>query len=92
MHTPGPWHRNIKPASHYPTVFSGRSKHVCTVAQSQDDEMEGNVNLIVAAPELLEALKMAEDFMTGFEGDDMQEDIDFKLHKIRASIAKAEGK
>lgn len=27
-HTPGPWHRNIPPASKYPIVFSGRNAHV----------------------------------------------------------------
>src|SRR5690349_9189461 len=31
-HTPGPWHRNIKPATKYPTVWSGRNLHVAYVS------------------------------------------------------------
>lgn len=58
-HTKGPWHRNIKPASKYPIVFAGRNTHVaqvCTQGLSAD-EIEADINLITAAPELLEALE-----------------------------------
>jgi hypothetical protein len=38
---------------------------------------------------LLAALKIAEDFMSGFEGDELQEGIDDKLAQIRAAITEA---
>lgn len=58
-HTPGPWHRNIKPARKYPTIWSGRNTHVAYVEGGtlSDDEIEANINLIAAAPDLLEALE-----------------------------------
>lgn len=55
-HTPGPWHRNISPATKYPTVFAGRNTHVAVVNTQLDAaEVEANCDLIAAAPELLEA-------------------------------------
>ncbi len=59
QNTPGPWSRNIKPASKYPTVFAGRNTHVavaCTRGLSEA-EIEGNVSLIASAPKLLDALQ-----------------------------------
>lgn len=58
-HTPGPWHRNIKPARHYSTIFAGRCTHVARLATDglTDGEIEANCNLIAAAPELLAALR-----------------------------------
>lgn len=59
MHTPGPWHRNIKPARKYIIIFAGDNTHVAGLCTSglTDEEIEGNCNLIAAAPQLLEALK-----------------------------------
>lgn len=54
-HTPGGWHRNIRPAKKYATIFAGRNTHVavlCTTGLS-DEEVEANADLISAAPELL---------------------------------------
>lgn len=49
---------------------------------------------LAAAAALIEsqtaALVLAESFMAGFEGDEMQDGIDEKLATIRAAIAKAE--
>ncbi|WP_299941135.1 hypothetical protein [uncultured Nitratireductor sp.] len=67
-HTPGPWHRNIKPARRYPTVWAGRNTHIAAVVAGapygsgngetmSDEEMEANIDLIAAAPDLLEALE-----------------------------------
>ena len=58
-HTPGPWSRNIKPARKYNTVFAGRNTHIAhlSTAGLTDIEIEGNCDLIRAAPELLAALK-----------------------------------
>lgn len=44
-----------------------------------------------AAPDMLAALKKAESFISGFEGDELQEGISDLLAGIRAAIAKAEG-
>lgn len=70
-HTPGPWHRNIPPASKYPTVWSGRNTHVAAICPGaprrsgngcsmSEEEQEANINLIAAAPELLAALRLLE--------------------------------
>lgn len=58
-HTPGPWHRNIKPARKYAVIFAGRNTHVCVLDSigKSDEEVEANCDLIAAAPELLKALK-----------------------------------
>jgi len=58
MHTKGPWYRNIKPAAKYPTIFAGRNTHVAqvTTVGLSPEEIEANCNLIMAAPELLDAL------------------------------------
>lgn len=58
-YTPGPWHRNVPPASKYPTIFSGRNTHVCILdtRSKTAEELEANADLIAAAPSLLEALR-----------------------------------
>ncbi len=54
QHTPGPWHRNIPPATKYNTVWSGRNTHVAHVkADLAPEEVEANICLIAAAPDLL---------------------------------------
>lgn len=60
MHTPGPWSRNIPPASQYPVIFSGRNTHVAQVITRgcPVDQVEANANLIAAAPELLAMLEL----------------------------------
>ena len=57
-HTPGPWHRNIKPAAKYPTIYSATHKHVARVVgdRLRGEEIEANCDLITAATELLAAL------------------------------------
>lgn len=67
-HTPGPWYRNIKPASKYPIIFAGDNLHVAQVISRgvSEAQCEANCDLIAAAPEtaaerdrLREALKDA---------------------------------
>lgn len=60
-HTAGPWHRNIPPATKYTTVWSGRNTHVAYVETKglSPEEVEANIALIAAGPDLLEALKGA---------------------------------
>lgn len=54
-HTPGPWHRNIKPARKYPIIFAGRNTHICQVLNHvADAEVEANCDLIAMAPVLRE--------------------------------------
>lgn len=45
-----------------------------------------------AVHDMLAALRQAEDFIAGFEGDEMQEGIDELLAATRSAIAKAEGR
>lgn len=46
---------------------------------------------MAAAPQMHAALVAAESFLSGFEGDEVQEGIDALLASIRASISKAGG-
>lgn len=87
-HTPGPWHRNIPPASKYPVIFAGRNTHVTAVKTDglSAAEIEANCNLIAAAPELLEALDRIQNWPRVFDGL-RAEDVAF----ARAAIAKATG-
>ena len=90
-HTPGPWSRNIKPAHKYVTVWSGRNTHVAYVATGaplSNDEIEANIRLIAAAPELLEALKALRAAVVEYEDDD---DLDAAKYGADDAIAKAEG-
>lgn len=73
-HTPGPWHRNVKPAAHYPVIFAGwAGKSVMTaVADSAipEAEAEANHQLITAAPDLLEALRALTAIVDSWHPDD----------------------
>lgn len=94
-HTPGPWHRNIRAGGKYTTVFAGRNQHVASVHQQKDpDEVEANIDLIAAAPDLLAALQDAldnciwrADCPTPISSEEAQRLYD----KARAAIAKAKG-
>lgn len=85
-HTPGPWHRNIPPATKYVVVWSGRNTHVAKLANDSRvsaAEAEANINLIAAAPDLLEVLRE-------IIGDGVHCDVVPHLHrKALAAIAKA---
>jgi hypothetical protein len=58
-HTPGPWHRNIKPARKYPIIFSGRNRHVAQILTDglTDEEIEANCDLITSAPAMAERIR-----------------------------------
>jgi hypothetical protein len=87
-HTSGPWHRNIKPASHYPVIFAGRNTHVARVIDQglPEAEIEANCNLIAAAPELLAAAK---DMLNTMESPRTRKASD-AWDALRAAIAKVE--
>ena len=60
-HTPAPWHRNIPSKdARYPTIYAGRNTHIAVASghgQLSNEEIEANISLIAAAPELLEACR-----------------------------------
>lgn len=59
-HTPGPWDRNIRANGKYPVIFAGRNTHVAVArghGELSGDEIEANIDLIAAAPELFEHCK-----------------------------------
>lgn len=62
-HTPGPWHRNIRPAVKYPVVWSGRNKHVLAIKTIglTEEEIEANICLAATAPDLLAFAKLVLD-------------------------------
>jgi len=60
VYTQGKWHRNVPPATKYPTIFAGRNTHVARVVVDgglTSEEVDANCDLIAAAPMLLEALE-----------------------------------
>jgi hypothetical protein len=95
-HTPGPWHRNIRKDGKYPTVYAGRNKHVASASAIYDDkgqfdgaEVEANIDLIAAAPDLLAACEAALSLLNNIgKGNWAQTPAGDAL---RAAIAKAKG-
>jgi len=91
-HTPGPWAMDedkygeeidVYPLKDGPPPM-GRWAEICTVKDYESqDEMRANARLIAAAPDLLEALKLACELLE-YGGFDME--------KFHAAIAKAEGR
>ncbi len=80
MHTKGPWTHN-----NYGQVFCSKDKTpIATVWNSRqsNDENDANANLIVAAPELLEALDGVTQFMK-LTGLKVPEKIDHILTKAK---------
>lgn len=95
-HTPGPWQcyadlPSTDPNWHIVTDPSRMRVLANIHIEPGNPTDEANARLIVAAPEILIALIAAESFISGFEGDELQEDIDALLASIRASISKAGG-
>lgn len=94
-HTPGPWHLGLSQSGRR-FVYSSRGEqplmpNVKLNKTGVTREMEANARLIAAAPEMLEALKSAENFV-----DDHSEESyaagQTLLARIRAAISKAEGR
>lgn len=94
--TPGPWHvSKAEPAAsawgaeHPLTVYAG-GKNVATAVHYPGSfrwTAEANTRLIAAAPELLEAVQMVHDNMTG-DADNSDVTIEAILERV---IAKATG-
>ncbi len=98
--TPGPWSAQ---RAKYPVdgefdycigaMVNGQTKCIAEafgrVSVDGRPNAEANARLIAAAPDLLAALASAESFISGFEGDEIQEGVDELLAAVRAAIAKA---
>lgn len=68
--------------------FEGKAQ----LFQAAISEPAPTSNTIDASQKMLAALKVAERFMVGFEGDHLQDGIDEQLAQVRAAIAQAEGR
>lgn len=88
-HTPGPWHRNIPPATKYNTVWAGRNTHVAHVVRDglKPEEVEGNIRLIAKAPDMRAKLEAVAARIESWEGF-----IDRDAVEIRALLAEIDGK
>jgi len=82
QHTPGPWRSNDFSSSVYGYIF-GDSQAVCRVFLD-GDECEANARLIAAAPDLLEALKLADLLLSGANMNRTAVE-----RKVRSAISKA---
>ncbi len=103
-HTPGPWYqfgcgvtdenpKHVKPGT--PLNLIAATGDDCD--PGDESQQIANARLIAAAPELLAALNDALPLLEGFEDADMHEDDEVPivapvLAKVRAAIAKAEGR
>lgn len=95
-HTPGPW--QIEGQARGGLLISaglneyrdGPAAYVGILKADFPRELNpADTTLIVAAPELMAALVKAEAFIAGFEGDELQDDVDCLLACIRLAIAEA---
>jgi hypothetical protein len=94
MHSPGPWW-SLAGNNYIMSAVAAGGRPVCRMddLECSAGEREANRALVLAAPDLLAALRLAESFMSGFEGDEAQDPpVDERLEKMRAAIAKAEGR
>lgn len=98
QHTPGPWH--VWPDSferfgpeETPDVYVGNaSEHSALIlSQGLPGQVEANARLIAAAPEMLTALRDAENWLGELDaGPDTGAQA--LIAELRAAIAKAEGR
>lgn len=84
-HTPGPWDKGR--AGGIGQVFNADGRKVCDVMTNL-----GDLNLVAAAPELLEFAMAAMDYLQHPDGHHLPPGAWFKLNEqVRAAIAKATG-
>ena len=103
QHTPGPWlweyTGDRKRIAIGKGLVEGPDGYDVAEVYSDDcghDEAEANARLIAQAwliPEMVEALRKAERFLAGFEGDTetLDDPIDGDLAEIRAILARIDG-
>lgn len=102
QHTPGPWDWDFK--SDHVRVWAGNWRDKSIVAEvphadvlGRTPEIEANAHLIVAAPDMLEALRKAERALSlrttyGTKAKPTVAELNVMLDDFRAAIAKAEGR
>jgi hypothetical protein len=85
QHTPAPWSLGSNGAT--TKVIDADGKAVCMLTYRKD---HWNGDLIAAAPELLAALRAAEEWAEHIEDDESRVPVDVRL-AMRAAIARATG-
>jgi len=91
QHTPGPWRRD---ESGFIVAGIGDTYVAVAVADCSDtdiDEREANKSLIIAAPELLDALDACENWLGEFGADSPDTGLCGLVEQARAAITKAAG-
>ena len=93
QHTPGPWHIGMNPG---PLVYGPNGEQVADLRapMTPKDEALANLRLIVAAPELMEALTYIHDHArTGLDsGGNVYLQLNLVKQKAAQLLAKAEGR
>jgi hypothetical protein len=89
-HTPGAWYVS---GNYVQSVKRDTDGYICEPEGLTKEEAQANAALIAAAPELLEALKLAEELLSGWmEEHGVNADKDANVEIIRQTISKAEGR
>lgn len=93
-HTPGPWTIEGEGIIRSPFGFVGEVAGL-DGEEEIEEESAANASLISSAPELLEALREALEWLESAQADEPKdyhnEHLDAAISKARAAIAKAEG-
>lgn len=92
-HTPGPW--KLDGAANTGDLdivaTTGRITMLdCEISEVSEDVLTANAHLIAAAPELLAALRAAEEWADYIDDDESRVPVDVRL-AMRAAIARATG-
>ena len=99
-HTPGPWRTIESTNKTMRTVvgpdFPGQGYiadvNLCRTNDAQDVDGEANARLIAAAPELLEALNAASEWLNDMGCEHEEPDLSCVVCLVNAAINKAEGR
>lgn len=93
QHTPGPWKLDGAANTNDLDIIAptGRITMLdCEISEVSEDVLTANARLIAAAPELLAALRAAEEWAEHIEDDESRVPVDVRL-AMRAAIARATG-
>ena len=88
-HTPGPWWYNMES---YMVMTEERGEYICEVSAPYHRESIHNANLIVAAPDLLSALRNIVSMAEAAHWDKATTGRQLLLDDAKKAILKAEGK
>jgi hypothetical protein len=92
-HTPGPW--TVDGPAHNQIVWSAPEHRVCFLAHSNGDQPErdfANGQLIAAAPDLLDAAQVCDQFLDHLKNSwEVCHHTQAMMDKLKAAISKAEG-